>query len=206
MCFVILSEAKNLIMDAVLQFIEIFALVTGVIYVILEILQKNAMWVVGILTASACAFSFAVNHVWASMGLNIYYVVMSVIGFYKWRIDGAKVEEGEIHLNPVSHGTAFWSAVAALAGTLAMIWVLRITGDPAPELDAVATVLSIIGTWWLAMSHLEQWFIWIAADVITTTLCIVTGQYAMAVLYLAYILSAVYGYFHWKRRGKYLTS
>jgi nicotinamide mononucleotide transporter len=191
--------------DTLLQAIEIFALVTGIIYVILEILQKNAMWVVGILTASACAFSFAVNHVWASMGLNIYYVVMSVIGLYKWRKDSSKVEAGEIHLNPVTKGTAFWSAVAALAGTLVFIWILRVTGDAAPELDAAATVLSIIGTWWLAMSHLEQWFIWIAADIITTTLCIVTGQYAMAVLYLAYIVSAVYGYFHWKRHGKYVN-
>lgn len=192
-------------MDTVLQIIEVFALVTGVIYVILEILQKNAMWVVGILTASACAFSFAVNHVWASMGLNIYYVVMSVIGFCKWRKDGAEVSEGEIHLHPVTKGTAFWSAIAALAGTLVFLWILRATGDSAPELDAAATVLSIIGTWWLAMSHLEQWFIWIAADIITTTLCIVTGQYAMAVLYFAYIVSAVYGYFHWKKHGKYLT-
>lgn len=192
-------------MDSLLHCIEVFALVTGVIYVILEILQKNAMWVVGILTGAACAFSFAVNHVWASMGLNIYYVGMSVIGLYKWRKDGAKVAEGEIHLNPITKGTAFWSAVAAMGGTLLFVWILRVTGDPAPELDAVATVLSIIGTWWLAMSHLEQWFIWIAADVITTALCIVTGQYAMAVLYLSYILSAVYGYFHWKRRGKYVN-
>ena len=193
-------------MDAVLHYIELFALITGVIYVILEIMQKNFMWVVGILTASACAFSFAVNHVWASMGLNIYYVVMSVIGLYKWRKDSAKVEEGEIHLNPVTKGTAFWSAVGAMAGTLLFVWILGYTGDPFPLLDGVAVVLSIIGTVWLAMSHLEQWFIWISADVITTTLCIVTGQYAMAVLYFAYILSAVYGYFHWKRRGKYLTS
>lgn len=189
-----------------MQYIELFALITGVIYVILEIMQKNAMWVVGILTASACAFSFAVNHVWASMGLNIYYVVMSVIGFCKWRKDGAKVDEGEIHLNPLTKGTAFWSAVAALAGTIFFLWILRVTGDSAPELDAAATVLSIIGTWWLAMSHIEQWLLWILADIITTTLCIVTGQYAMAVLYFAYILSAGYGYFHWKRRGKYLTS
>ena len=32
-----------------------------------------------------------------------------------------------------------------------------------------------------------------------------TGQYWMALLYLCYIGSAVYGYFHWKKRGKYLT-
>lgn len=193
-------------MEGVIQAIEIFAAVTGVVYAILEILQKNAMWVVGILTSAACAFSFAVNHVWASMGLNIYYVVMSVIGLYRWRKDGTQVGEGEIHLNALTKGAVFWSAVAALGGTLAFVWILRVTGDSAPELDAAATVLSIIGTWWLAMSYLHQWFIWIAADVITTSLCIVTGQYAMAALYFAYILSAVYGYFHWKRRGKVVNS
>jgi nicotinamide mononucleotide transporter len=191
--------------NSLIQAIEIFALVTGVIYVVLEILQKNAMWVVGILTASACAFSFGVQHVWASMGLNIYYVAVSVAGFIKWRRDSGKVQEGDIHLSHITKGAAFWSGVAALAGTLAFIWILRKTGDAAPELDAVATVLSIIGTWWLAMSYLEQWLVWIVADVITTTLCIVTGQYALAALYLAYIVSAVYGYFHWKRRGKYVN-
>ena len=193
-------------MNSLIQAIEIFALVTGIVYVILEILQKNAMWVVGILTASACAFSFGVQHVWASMGLNIYYVAVSVAGFIKWRRDSGKVQEGDIHLNTITKGAAFWSGIAALAGTLAFIWILRKTGDAAPELDATATVLSIIGTWWLAMSYLEQWFVWIVADVITTTLCIVTGQYALAALYLAYIVSAVYGYFHWKRRGKYVNS
>lgn len=188
------------------QAIEIFAAVTGIIYAVLEILQKNSMWVVGILTSAACALSFGMQHVWASMGLNIYYVVMSVVGLYQWKKDGAQLQEGEIHLNPLTKGVVFWSAIAALAGILAFVWILRITGDAAPELDAAATVLSIIGTWWLAMSYVQQWFLWIVADIITTTLCIVTGQYALAVLYIAYILSAVYGYFHWKRRGKVVNS
>ena len=192
-------------MDAVLQYIEVFALVTGVIYVILEIMQKNVMWVVGILTASACAFSFAVNHVWASMGLNIYYVVMSVIGLYQWQKAGKQVEEGEIHLKRLTPRVSGISSGLLVLLSSALIPLLRATGDPAPVLDAIAVTMSVIGTWWLAMSYLEQWFIWIVADVITTSLCIVTGQYAMAVLYLAYILSAIYGYFHWKRKGKYVN-
>ena len=192
-------------MDAVLQYIEVFALVTGVIYVILEIMQKNVMWVVGILTASACAFSFAVNHVWASMGLNIYYVVMSVIGLYQWQKAGKQVEEGEIHLKRLTPRVSGISSGLLVLLSSALIPLLRATGDPAPVLDAIAVTMSVIGTWWLAMSYIEQWFIWIVADVITTSLCIVTGQYAMAVLYLAYILSAIYGYFHWKRKGKYVN-
>ena len=64
----------------IVQAIEIFAFVTGIAYIVLEILQKNAMWVVGILTGAACAYSFAVQRSWGMMGLNLYYIVISVIG------------------------------------------------------------------------------------------------------------------------------
>ena len=192
-------------MDQVIQAIEIFALVTGIVYVVLEILQKNAMWVVGILTGAACAFEFAVTHVWASMGLNLYYVAMSVVGLIQWRKASGQVEEGDIHLRKVSLKAGILSAVLFTAGTAVMVPVLKATGDPAPFLDAVAVMLSVVGTWWLAQSYLEQWLIWIVADVLTTTLCLTTGQYWMAVLYLVYIGSAVYGYIHWKSRGKYVS-
>ena len=192
-------------MDQVIQAIEIFALVTGIVYVVLEILQKNAMWVVGILTGAACAFEFAVTHVWASMGLNLYYVAMSVVGLIQWRKASGQVEEGDIHLQKVSLKAGILSAVLFTAGTAVMIPVLKATGDPAPFLDAIAVMLSVVGTWWLAQSYLEQWFIWIVADVLTTALCLKTGQYWMSILYLAYIGSAVYGYIHWKSRGKYVS-
>lgn len=193
-------------MTEVIQAIEVFAMVTGVAYVILEILQKNSMWIVGILTGAACAFSFAVQHVWASMGLNIYYVVISVIGLYKWKKDSGKVEEGEIHLGRLSGRTALISAGLAVVGTVVFSVILKSTGDPAPVLDAVAVILSAIATWWLAMSYVEQWILWIVADIITTVLCVVTGQYLLALMYLVYVGGAVYGYIHWKRHGKVVTS
>lgn len=191
-------------MEQVIQAIEVFALVTGVAYAVLEILQKNSMWVVGILTSTACAFSFGVQHVWASMGLNIYYLVMSVVGLVQWRKAGQQVGEGEIHLQEIPRKVQIISALLIVAGSVLLIQVLRAAGDAEPRLDAVATVLSVIATWWLAQSYLQQWLLWIVADIITTTLCIVTGQYWLAALYLTYICGAVYGYFHWKSRGKYL--
>lgn len=192
-------------MDTVIQAIEVFAMVTGVVYLVLEILQKNSMWVVGILTSTACAFEFAITHVWASMGLNIYYVAMSVIGLLQWRKASEAVGEGEIHLSRLPRTVALWSAALFVLGSLVLMQVLRVTGDPAPGMDAVAVTLSVIATWWLAQSYLQQWLLWIVADIFTTTICLTTGQYWMAVLYTAYIASAVYGYFHWKRKGKYVS-
>ena len=187
-------------MDLV-QAIEIFAMVTGVLYVVLEILQKNAMWVVGIATGAACAYSFSIQHSWGMVGLNLYYVVMSVVGLIRWTKDSAAVEEGQIHLRPLSRKTALWSVLLYLVGSLVLIWLFRRFGDEAPELDALATMLSVIATWWLAESHLQQWLLWIVADVLTTALCLVTGQYWLSVLYLAYVFAAVYGYYHWKKNG-----
>lgn len=188
-----------------IQAIEIFALVTGIAYVVLEIMQKNAMWVLGILTGSACAFSFGVQHVWASMGLNLYYVVMSVVGLVQWRKASTQVAEGEIHLQVVPKKVGIWSVVVFFVGSLVLIQLLRAAGDAQPFLDGTAAVLSVIGTWWLAQSYLQQWLLWIVADILTTTLCLTTGQYWLAFLYIAYIASAVYGYFHWKKRGVYIN-
>ena len=138
------------------------------------------------------------------MGLNIYYLVMSVVGLVQWRKAGQQVGEGEIHLQEIPRKVQIISALLFVAGSVLLIQVLRAAGDAEPRLDAVATVLSVIATWWLAQSYLQQWLPWIVADIITATLCIVTGQYWLAALYLTYICGAVYGYFHWKSRGKYL--
>jgi nicotinamide mononucleotide transporter len=183
------------------QAIEIFALVTGIAYVVLEILQKNAMWVLGVLTGVACAYSFAVQRNWGMTGLNVYYVVISVIGLVAWRRDGAKVEEGAIHLRALPGKTALWSAVAFVVGSLALIALFRALGDGMSALDATATVLSVIATWWLTRSYIQQWMLWVVANALTAALCISNGQYWMTALYGAYIASAVYGYYHWKKKG-----
>ena len=67
----------------------------------LEILQKNAMWVLGIFTGAACAVSFGVQHVWASMVLNLYYVGVSFYGLRAWKKAGVQAGENVIHLRPL---------------------------------------------------------------------------------------------------------
>ena len=87
-----------------------------------------------------------------------------------------------------------------------MIALLRALGDSSTVLDAVVAVMSAIGTWWLAKSYPQQWLIWIAADILSTVLCLTSGMYWMAVLYLAYTLSAIYGYWHGTKNGRYINT
>jgi nicotinamide mononucleotide transporter len=189
---------------------EIFTLVTGVIYIILEIRQKNLMWVVGILTSIAAMWVFFRQGLYASFGLNTYYLVTSVIGLWQWRRDidrvsqdGTEKNDGTVRLKHLSLKTVAISAVAFVAGTLALALVMEHLENPMSYLDSAVAVLSAVATWWLVRCYIQQWWLWVAADTISTILCASQVLWWMAALYAAYSISAIIGYVHWKKHGRY---
>ena len=192
------------------SFMEIFTLVTGVIYIILEIRQKNLMWVVGILTSVAAMWVFFRQNLYASFGLNTYYLVTSVVGLWQWRRDidractDAEASTGQIRLKRLTLKAVAVSAVALVAGTLGLAYLMSYLENPMSYLDSAVAVLSAVATWWLVRCYIQQWWLWIAADTVSTILCISQGLWWMALLYAAYSVSAVIGYIHWKKHGRYI--
>lgn len=191
---------------------EIFTLVTGVIYIILEIRQKNFMWVVGILTSVAAMWVFFRQGLYASFALNAYYLVTSFIGLWQWgrakmmlkQTDDAPGQGDDIHLNRLTLKTIAVSALVVVAGTFVLSEVMAALENPMSVMDASVAVLSAVATWWLVRSYLEQWWLWIIADALSTIMCATQGLWWMTALYAAYSLSAVYGYIHWKRNGRHI--
>ena len=205
------------------SFWEIFTLLTGILYIILEIRQHNFMWVVGVLTALAAMWVFFQQSLFASFGLNCYYLVVSFIGLWQWSKDARSMEErkainessditkaeGEsdhqIRLRTLSLGMALGSLAVFVTMTIVLGWLADKLGDPMSHLDVAVAVLSAIATWWLSRSYKEQWLLWIVADALTTWLCISQNLWWMTVLYAAYTLSAGYGYWHWKKHGQTIS-
>ncbi len=187
------------------NFMEIFTLVTGIIYVILEIRQKNFMWILGMLTSAATVYVFFVQGLYASAILNVYYFVIAFWGLFQWKKDSAATgDSGSIHLNKLSPGTVWVSLALFIAGTANLTFIMEHFGDSMSVLDASVTMLSAIATWWLGKSYLQQWFLWIAANALTFIMCLHQNLYLLSILYAVYVLSAVFGYFHWKRNGQYV--
>lgn len=184
----------------IIHIIEILSLVSGIAFMILQVLQNRFMWYLDIVTAS-CALVVAFSqHLWAASALNLYYIVMSVVGIVSWK----KIEDRndvDIHIVRMT-SKIFWSSVLMfVAGTAGLYFVLKATSDPQPVLDAICFSLSLIGTWWLTRSHIEQWIVWMAADVVGIILYATQGFYGMSTLYLFYIVSSVVGIIHWKKKG-----
>jgi len=207
-----------------MDFMQIFTPVTGVIYIILEIRQKNFMWVIGVLTSVAAMWVFFRQGLYASFALNTYYLITAFIGLWQWGRDKellsaavcedeASHEDDLIHLNRLPWRTVAVSAVVVVAGTVGLVQLMIclnslgvLQENPMSYLDSAATVLSAVATWWLVRSYIQQWWLWIAADLMSTILCATQGMWWMTALYAAYTLSAAYGWWHWRRNGKYIDA
>ena len=196
-----------------MDFMQIFTLITGVVYIVLEIRQKNFMWVVGIATSLAAMWVFFRQGLYASFGLNTYYFITAFIGLWQWRRDKEQLAPGDdvIVLNRLSCKTVALSAAVVAVGTLALssgmsslhqAGILR--ENPMSLLDSSVAVLSAVATWWLVKSYREQWMLWIVADTMSVVLCVMQGMWWMAALYLAYVAAAAYGLHYWKKHGKYV--
>ena len=107
-----------------MDFMQIFTLITGVVYIVLEIRQKNFMWVVGIATSLAAMWVFFRQGLYASFGLNTYYFITAFIGLWQWRRARNSLSSSQedrpcddaIVLNRLTLRTVLASALASAAG------------------------------------------------------------------------------------------
>ncbi len=205
---------------------EIIAIITGTIYVFLEIKQKTLMWYVGIVTVLSCAINFYLQSYYASMLLNVYYAVFSVWGIYQWKKQekamSSETTEKQvsgsdaIHLSRLSLKVVLVSVLSLIMGLLIsylavyifnkiiLMYSLNISLLKISFLDLFLSLTSIIATIWLAKSYLHHWFLWLMVDTLYTYMCYNYGLIYMSLLYLVYTITAIYGYYHWYKIGKFL--
>ena len=95
---------------------------------------------------------------------------------------------------------ARWSAgTVYCAATAGLYWFLLWARGSSPGLDAVTTALSLVAQWMLNRKYLENWLVWIAADVLYVYLYITRELYLTAGLYALFLVMCVAGYVSWRR-------
>lgn len=183
--------------------IEIFGAVTGIAYVILEIRRNILLWPLGIITSAVYIYVFSREGFYANMGLQVYYLVISIYGWYMWhRRPVTEQPDGKSDVRRIGAPTATWCTVSALA-LWAGLWFLleRGTNSPVPLWDGLIASLSVVATWMLTRKYLEQWYVWIVANAIAMTVYMASGLYPTAVLFFVYFVMAIFGLFKWRQQA-----
>lgn len=182
------------------NYIEVIGAVTGLIYLYLEIRQNIWLWPVGIVTSAFYIHIFFASKFYADMGLQVYYLVISIYGWYHWLTGGKAQNRDDLPVTRIDWRTAlFLLPVTAVIFAIIAFVLIRYTDSPVPLGDAFTTALSITATWMLARKIIEQWWVWVVVNLVSLGLYVYKGLYPTSVLFFFYFSMAIVGYFEWKK-------
>ena len=173
------------------------------------------MWVVGFAMQALGIVLYYQKGLYADCGMEFYYLSMTVYGYWKWvrgnhrdrsfdtSADSSDPQPPNLGGLEITHIPlrllVRWSVIMAAVWALIYWLLVTYTNSNVPLADSFTTALSLIGIWALAHKYLEQWFIWIAVDVVTSILYFYKDIPFKASLYALYVIIAIFGYMKWRR-------
>ncbi|MGM0620330.1 MAG: nicotinamide riboside transporter PnuC [Bacteroidota bacterium] len=183
--------------------IELIGALLGLLYIFFSIRQHILTWATGLLTSVLYVVVFFQSGFYADMGLQVYYVFISIYGWYFWlkgEKKAAKGSEQQVPVTKTKKRVLMKSGIVTLLIFLLLIIILkRFTDSTVPVMDSLTTALSITATWMLARKYIEHWLIWIFVDFFSAGLYVYKNLWPTVVLFIVYAVMAIIGYIEWKK-------
>ena len=200
------SDIRRIMSDPILflgqqtDILEIVAMVTGVIAVWLT--AKNNIWCfpVGIINVCLYAFLFfsPAIRLYADGGLQLVYIVLLGYGWFNWKKINAISSKANITRLPL-HSILKLSVITVFATLLLGYLLKNYTDASFPFIDSLLTSASLVAQWMIAKKYLENWIVWIIADIIYIPIYISKNLPLTAVLYFIFLGLAIVGFIDWRK-------
>ena len=178
--------------------IEWAGLITGLLYVILATYEKPASWIFGVISSACIAWKSFTDYKLVADGLlQLFYVVIGIIGLIAWLQGRTKTGEKPIVTSPLIRH------VVAIGVSLAISWpvswlLIKYASARYGYLDTLLTFLSVWATLLLVKKDLHNWIYWIIIDAVFVGLYWVSEGYLFSLLFLVYSLISIWGWHRWK--------
>ncbi len=178
--------------------IEIVAVLFGIACVWLIVKENVWCWPTGLVQVSLYVYIFYHAKLYSDFGLHIFYIGMQFYGWYHWLHGGTERSKAPISkLSPFE--TLGWAA-ACLVGAAGWGWVMQSYTDASvPYPDAFTTTTSLVAQWLLARKKLENWYFWIAVDVVAIAVYSYKELYLTAGLYAVFLALCLLGVRSWSK-------
>jgi nicotinamide mononucleotide transporter len=176
---------------------EAVAAALGLAYLLLAVRRNLLCWLCAFLSTAIYLVLFARVSLYMQSALQVFYLVMAVVGFIDWRrgssdVDGVLIRRWSLQQHLVA-------AVMVAVATIVNGWLLRHTDAASPYVDSFVTWSSVVTTWMVARRVIENWLYWIVVDAIAAWLYFSQGLLATTILFVIYLGIVVRGYFAWRR-------
>lgn len=181
-----------------MNWVELVAVAFGLVSVWLAAREHIVSWPTAIVNVGIFFVLFWRARLYADSVLQLFYLSLSVYGWWAWLRGGA--QHSALQVSKAGRGVWLVGLPLALAGGVGLGFVLhRWTPSPVPYLDALLTSTSLLAQWMMTRKLLENWIVWIVADVIYVPMFISRGLPWTSVQYAVFLVLAWIGFTGWRK-------
>ena len=135
---------------------------------------------------------------YADAGLNVYYFIMSIIGWVNW----SKMHASH-YVFPISRcNSQEWlkGAIVFFVTLISLVLLLHhFTDSETVIADALVSAAAASAMWWMATRKVESWIAWTFSNIVAIPLFFHKGLYFTVVQYIIFLILAIWGYFTWQK-------
>ncbi len=179
--------------------LEIFAVMMGILFIILLINENIWCWLFGILSSSAFVFLMYNVQLYSESILYIFYVA---IGFYGWKQWNKQGDDKIV----VGRKPWMYLLIVTIIGAIVSLLVGYIfdnnTDAQRPYADASTSVFSILASYLEAHKLLSAWVYWIVINACSIWLYFDRSLNLSSFLMVVYFLLSIFGFLQWQKKIK----
>jgi nicotinamide mononucleotide transporter len=182
------------------SWIEWLAVGFGVAEVLLARANKVTLYPAGIVATLLSTYLFFISGLYAESLLNLYYIVMSIYGWWYWIKKKDKPPVPITFTQKKEWGIVF----SIVAGGFLVLYITlkNFTPSTVPLCDAFVSATAWAGMWLLAKRKVENWILLNISNAVAIPLLFYKDLPLYAALTIFLFVVAVQGYFKWKKLEK----
>lgn len=188
---------EQLAKTSLLEFVAVFF---GIISVLCS--RKESIWVypTGIINTTIYVWlCYKMWGLYAEAGINAYYTIMSVYGWYCW----AKKKEDNQTLKITINSKTQWLFIVCFFMVCWMIlyWLLKTyTNSTVVLADSFASATACAAMLQMAQKKVENWLWWIVTNIASIPLYFYKGAAFTSFQFVVFLVLAILGWVEWRRK------
>ncbi len=194
------------------SFLGLISSLTGVFCVVLVAKGKISNYYFGIVNTASYAYIAFSHQLYGEVMLNAFvYFPMQFIGIYLWKKNQASKSVVGEDVTVSKLGKREWMivAISVIIGVICYGSFLKYIDSAQPFIDAIAVTLSVTAQVLMLKRFAEQWLLWILVNIFSVILWVKVlifnqggNDYTMIVMWSAYLVNSLYGYYKWSMMAK----
>ena len=169
----------------------------GVVQVLLARKNNIDNYLFGIVAILISLWVLYQSKLYADIILNLYYLVMSIYGWFFWKFGKEKEETPISYSSKLEHLKALGIVLVCFTGM--SYWLQFHTNSDVPLWDAGVSAFAWAGMWLMAKRKMENWIFLNISNAISIPLLFYKELYIYAGLTIFLFIVGTSGYFKWRK-------